>query len=351
MEINKLDIFIAFINIFLIIAFIGFYLWYFILIMNIDRDLQFYYLQQSACNRSQLEIETVRYNTMNLHDNFKSSNEDKRKNYKYLSGLVITVSLVFIITSFTLGVIQNIYNQNIDYNVIILISSIILLITFISNNFTKNSTIKNYIDAYDKLKTKLTNYFNNPENPEDTLNASSNKINRMAELPQELISSLMKRYRSYHEVTNYLKIPFYSEFEIRNEIQKKLEKEVVSDNETKSIEINVNELMRFMKFNVNNDRQNVKSDIELITGFKTNSTNSKAADYYTLRQDTHNPYESLNKQLKANQTALWIITILIIYQIYHTLYQYQEKRHILIYGLIISLMILIVILMLVRSSL
>jgi len=97
MEINKLDIFIAFINIFLIIAFIGFYLWYFILIMNIDRDLQFYYLQQSACNRSQLEIETVRYNTMNLHDNFKSSNEDKRKNYKYLSGLVITVSLVFII--------------------------------------------------------------------------------------------------------------------------------------------------------------------------------------------------------------------------------------------------------------
>ena len=338
-------------NLLLIVLFIVFYLWYFILIMNMDTNLQFYYLQQSSCNRSQLEIETTRYNTMNLHNDFIPSDIDNRRNYSYLSGLLISSSLIFMIGSGVLaGLIYWRFHGNIDMNITIIICSIILLIAFTTNNFTQNDTVKKYIDEYNQLKLKLKQHLNNPGNPNVT-NATP-AINTMAKLPSELIASLIKRYRSYHEVTNYLKVPFYSDIEIRDEIKKKLEKEIVTDNAgSKSTEINIDELMRFMKFNVNDDRLNVKSDIELITGFKSDSTAPQASSFYTLRQDRHNPYEYLNKQLKSNQTALWIITILILYQIYHATYQYQDKRSFLIYGIIISLVILIAILMLVRSSL
>lgn len=339
-------------NLLLIVLFIVFYLWYFILIMNMDTNLQFYYLQQSSCNRSQLEIETTRYNTMNLHNDFVPSYVDNRRNYNYLSGLIISGSLIFMIGSGVLaGLIYKVYGGNIDMNITIIICSLILLIAFTTNNFTQNATVKEYINAYNQLKLKLKQYLNNPGNPNAVPNPTP-VINTMAKLPSELIASLIKRYRSYHEVTNYLKVPFYSDIEIRDEIKKKLEKEIITNNAgAKSTEINVDELMRFMKFNVNDDRLNVKTDIELITGYKSDSTAPAAASFYTLRQDRHNPYEYLNKQLKSNQTALWIITILILYQIYHAAYQYQEKRSLLIYGIIISLVILIAILMLVRSSL
>lgn len=328
---------------FILIAFLVFYGWVFTTIMKIDEHLQVAYLTQKACERSPMEIETIRYQMMNVHKD--------ASNFQYESFIKILHIFAWVLMGMAIGYSIVAYIQkdtsSTDYLITVFLCTLLIWSVFLGNNVTEDPILKEYIDAYANVKSKLKRYFD------------QNNIISVSQFPEEFMKLLVLRYRRYHEITNYLKVQVYSDYEIRDEIRAKLEityrKEEEDEDTTK---IDIDELIRFMKFNYNNDGTRVIHDIELLTGLKDNDllvtkqmdANEDYFKLYAFQKDAYNPYASLNGKLASLKTILWISLIFILYQIIHTIYQEPTNRSILIYTMVGLMGLMILVLLYVRAA-
>jgi len=328
----------------MIVLFIIYYIWIAILVTKNHQNLEVYHTSQGACIKSPLEIETTRYQTMYLHKEYNEEDYDhedvqeaKYKNLNVIFGLFSGILCGSTLIAFGISVRKTLPLKGV--NAIIFVSTLILTIALFTNNFTENKVIKAYIDAYKELKNRLDKYIIN------TTLASGNKtvnISKLEDLPEEIMTSLVQRYSAYNEVTNYFKIPVYSEYEMYQKVKGKLEKPV-SGEETV---LRLDELMRFLKFNYDNDRVNLKTDMDILV-----NDESEAEKYKTLSGNKFDPYESLKKQYMNIITALIFVTILIIYYVFHSIYTKTDQVGLLVTVISLLVLVMVLILMVYRFTL
>jgi len=325
----------------LVILFIIYYIWVAVLVTRQHQDIQVYHTSQNACIKSPLEIETTRYQTMHLHKDYNPEDYDHEdvaeagsKNLNVVFGLFSAIlmagSLGFVIWSSVSKV-----SPLISVNILIFITTFILTVALFTNNFTENKVVKEYLEAYKALKQRLdTNILH-------TTNATTGEIitniSKLEDLPEELTASLVQRYSAYNEINNYFKMTIYSDYEMYQRIKEKLE--VVDGTTTK---LRIDELMRFLKFNYDNDRADLKTDIDILVGEDS---------YKTLAGNKFDPYESLKQQYINIITALIIIISIIIYYIYHSIYAQTTQVGLLVTVIALLVLIMVFILMVYRFTL
>ena len=178
----------------LTIGYISYYGWFFSKIMDVDQQLVTAYLSESACERSPLEIETTRYTMKEYMSNFPSITTNHIVHSIFIFICILVLIISYIIQEF----------KGIDVIVTLIVCILMVWITYSVNDLSNNQVLNDYRKKYDQVKENLTTYFN------------TKQIRSIAQLPEPFLKRLMVRYRAYHEATNYLSIPIYSDYEIRN---------------------------------------------------------------------------------------------------------------------------------------
>lgn len=314
------------------VGYIIYYGWFFSKIMDIDQRLTTAYLAEAACERSPLEIETVRY-TMKEHYTIFPSINTHHSVHAIFMVLCIILMITYLFAPF----------DGIDVIATLIICILIVWITYSVNDLSKNDVLNDYRKKYDQIKENLNTYFTN------------NNITSIAQLPQPFLKRLMVRYRAYHEATNYLNIPVYSDYEIRNELQRRMDETIINPDRSEKNQIKLDELMRFIKFNYDAQGSSSVNDIELLTGMK-DSELVKTGEYdyshlYGLRGNTYDVKPSMDKQLLNIKIILWLVMIFITYRFFHMFYVDPSNRLFLTYGTIGLVFITIIVLIFVRFSL
>jgi len=328
----------------LVIMFLTYYIWVAVLVTKQHQDLEVSHTSQRACIKSPLEIETTRYQSIRLHKDYNPEDYDhidvaeaKFKNQNVVFGMF---SAILLAGSIGLAITSRVNDFPLfGINMILCITTLILTVALFTNNFTENKVIKEYMDTYKVLKQRLDGVILH------TTNAGTGEIktniSKLEDLPEDLTASLVQRYSAYHEITNYFKMPVYSEYEMYQKVKDKLEKPLGS-----GTEIRLDELMRFLKFNYDNDRVDLKTDMDILVG-----DDVTANRYKTLAGNKFDPYESLKKQYINIITALIIIITLIIYYIFHSIYTETNQVGLLVTVISLLVFVMVVILMVYRFTL
>lgn len=321
----------------LVVGYIVYYGWFFTKILNIDQHLTTAYLSESSCERSPLEIETTRYTMKEYMDQFPSI-----KTHHMIHGIILGVSFSCIISLF----IDSKNTSGIPFLATLILCTLFSWIVYPVNDLSTNEVLIGYRTEYNKIKDFLESYF------------QLKNITSVAQFPEPFLKRLVQRYRTYHEATNYLRIPIYSDYEIRNELRQRMEETITNADNQEVRKIKVDELMRFIKFNYDVQGTTSVHDIELLTGMKDTdsetigTTTLNYSTLYRLRgNDTYNIKPSMDKQLTNIKIVLWIIMILITYPFFHMFYQDIDIRPYLVYATIGMVFLTIVIMMFLRFSL
>ena len=141
-EISTFTIIINTVTLTVLLGFIGYYIWVFYTFMSIDQELQVAYLAQSACMRSPLEIETIRY-TMSEY----------LKKYTSFMTTFHTMNAIWVVGSFVLIIIyfKLKETQILDYLSTIFLCSLLLWIVISSYNIFINFFIITKLLIYSKI--------------------------------------------------------------------------------------------------------------------------------------------------------------------------------------------------------
>lgn len=316
---------------------VAYFIWYVNLIMTIDKNLESAQKAQMECMTDPMEIETVRYQMRDLFN--------KKENIKNtIMGLGITIILLSCIT-----ILLGIYIQYIKYDhrlsilpgVIILLFAVSVIATFKRAPFTDNTVMIEYDTKYIAMKEKLQTIIN--DNYSD-----------VSSLPEDILNALIQRFKDYIYLNEVVKMPLYSNYEVLNVLKTQLS---LSDGG-----INVEELMKYLKFNPDASRT-VKqrdddgnevdvpiylTDIDLIRprDRRTQFVNDLSG------ANTYNPYDTLKSSLKAHKATILVWTILFIYLLFHFIYRtYGKTGHFTtIYSLIMILFVIVVLIRLFVSD-
>lgn len=321
---------------FLVIGYIIYYGWFFTKILDIDQQLTTSYLSESSCERSPLEIETVRYTMKEYMNQFPSIKTHHILHAFILTFAFITIVILKIKTNDTSGI---------PFLATLILCTLFSWIVYPVNDLSINDVLIGYRTEYNKIKEFLQSYF------------QLKNITSVAQFPEPFLKRLVQRYRTYHEATNYLRIPIYSEYEIRNELTQRMEETITNPDKSEVRRINVDELMRFIKFNYDVQGTTSVHDIELLTGMKDTdsetigTTTLNYSILYSLRGNTYNVKPSMDKQLTNIKIVLWIIMILITYPFFHMFYQDIDTRPYLVYGTVGMVFLTIIVMIFVRFSL
>lgn len=293
------------------LGYIIYYGWFFSKIFSIDYDLTTAYLSEAACERSPLEIETVRYTMKELYNTFPSTNTHHIVHAIFM-GVCIILIITYLLDSF----------DGINVVGTLMICILMIWITYSVNDLSNNKVLKEYRTKYDQIKENLNTYF------------TTNSIKSISQFPEPFLKRLMVRYRAYHEATNYLKIPVYSDYEIRNELQSRMEETVSNSGQTEAGKIKTDELMRFMKFNYDAQGSTSINDIELLTGMKDSQLGTTYPHLYGLRGNTYDVKPSMEKQILNIKIILWLVMTFIVYRFFHMFYMNPSNRVTLTYGIV-----------------
>lgn len=314
------------------ILLIAYFIWYVDMIMTIDKYLESIQKGQVECVTDPMEIETVRYQ---MRDFF-----NKRENIKnIIMGLGITIiilSIIIILLGLYIQYVKFDGNISILPGLIILLFAVSVISTFKREQFTENKVLQEYDIKYTAMKDKIQSIVDS-------------RYKDVSSLPEELLNGLVQRFKDYVYLNEeVVKMPLYSNYEVLNVLKEQLS---LSDGH-----INVNELMKYLKFNADSSRTIKQRDDD---GNETD-TPTYLTDIDLIRPrdtrkpfvndlsgtNTYNPYESLKSSLKSHTVVILVWTIIIGYLLFHLLYRtYTVNRNfttIYTLGMIIFIVIILI---------
>ena len=313
-----------------------YFIWYVNLILNIHKKLESTQRGQMECVTDPMEVETVRYQMKYLYKNNMIP--------QTALGLGVTLLILSILT-ILLGIyIQYVKSYNglsIFPGLIILLFAISVIATFKQESFTENKVLAEYDTKYNSMKQKLQTIINS-------------RYPDVSSLPEELLDDLIQRFLDYNDLHEVVKMPLYTKYEALNLLKTHLS---LSDGS-----INVEELMKYLKFNTDasrtvegRDADGNKADIPVyLTDIDLLRPRDTRAPFVNDLYGTNkmNPYESLKDSLKAHHATILVWTILFSYLLFHILYRtYGINGHFTtIYSAIIIVFIIVILMRLFVSD-
>lgn len=315
-----------------------YFLWYVNLIMNIDTKLESVQKGQMECVTDPIEIETVRYQMRYLY-----KNESIKQTMMGLGITLIVLSCITIIFGMYLIYKEGYNNISILPGLIILLFAVSVIATFKREPFTENAVMSEYDTKYNSMKNKLQNIVDL-------------KYTDVSSLPEEVLNSVIQRFKDYIYLNEVVKMPLNSNYEILNLLKTQLS---LSEPEGA---INVEELMKYLKFNVDKSRtiegrdaDGNKADIPVyITDIDLIRPRDTGMPFVNdlYGDNKYNPYDTLKASLKAHYTTILIWTILFSYLLFHLLYRnYGVNGHFTtIYTLVIIIFIIVILMRLFVSD-
>lgn len=289
------------------ILLIVYYICYTNMILNLHKQLESVQKGQNECLKDPMEIETVRYQMKYLYKNKSFSNT--------IMGFgipLIIISCLIILFGLYIQYVKG-YNQiSIFPGLILLLFAVSIIATFKRENFTEDRVLTEYDKKYISMKDKLQ------------LIIDAKDYTDVSSLPEQILNSLMQRFREYNYLHQVVKMPLYTNYEALDVLKNQL-------TDPYDGSILVEELMKYLKFNTDSTRtvkgRDADGNIAELPLYLTDIDLLRPRDTRTpfendlIGTNTYNPYESLKSSLKAHTTLIIIWTILLSYLLFHLLYR------------------------------
>lgn len=286
-----------------------YFIWYVNLILNIHKKLETVQRGQMECVTDPMEVETVRYQMKYLYKNNMIP--------QTVLGLGVTLLILSILT-ILLGIyIQYVKSYNglsIFPGFIILLFAVSVIATFKREPFTENRVLAEYDTKYNTMKQKVQMIV-------------SSRYPDVSSLPEDLLDALIQRFLDYNDLHEVVKMPLYTKYETLNLLKNHL---TLPDGG-----INVEELMKYLKFNADasrtvegRDADGNKADIPVyLTDIDLLRPRDTRASFVNdlYGNNTMNPYETLKDSLKVHHATILVWTILFSYLLFHLLYRTYGK--------------------------
>ena len=282
-----------------------YYIFYANMILKINKNLESSQKEQMECTTDPMEIETVRYQMKYLY-----KKDSIKKTIMIFSLTLIIFAAIIILTGIYIQYVKNYNDLSILPGLIILLFAISVIATFKKEPFTQNKVVGEYDTKYTNMKDKLQTIV-------DT------RYPDVSSLPDDILTALAQRFKNYNDLHEIVQMPLNSNYEVMNVLKLRLTLPEGG--------INVEELMKYMKFNTDVARTvkgrdsdgNVVdvpvylTDIDLIRD--RSSRIPFINDLYG--NNTYNPYETLKDSLKAHKATLLVWAVIFCYIIFHSLYR------------------------------
>lgn len=319
---------------------------YFILytnmILNIRKNLESSQKGQSECLKDPMEIETVRYQMKYLY-----KNENIQKTLIGFGITVIVLACLIILLGIYIQYVKGYNNISIFPGFIILLFAVSVVATFKRENFTNNTVLAEYETKYTSMKDKLQRIIASPDEP-------TPRYPDVSSLPETILTELIKRFGDYNDLHQVVSMPLYSKYETLDILKKQL-----SNPEDNSI--NVEELMKYLKFNKDSNRtvrgRDADGNMTDIPVYLTDIDILRPRDTRTpfvndlYGTNTYNPYESLKKSLKPHIATILVWTIVLCYLLFHMIYRnYGESGNFTTIFTFLMILVVIIILIIITIS-
>lgn len=315
------------------------------IILNTDKQLESSQKGQMECVTDPMEVETVRYQ---MYQYFRDNKKNIKQTIMGLGITLIILSILILLLGLYIQYVKN-YNELSSLpGLIILLFAVSVIATFKREPFVDNSVLADYDTSYNSMKEKLqtiidTPVDNNPRYPD------------VSSLPEQILNSLIERFKQYNDLNQVVKMSLQSNYEVLDIL-----KTILTLPEGG---INVEELMKYLKFNADASRTskgrdadgneadipNYLTDIDLIRPRDTRTP--FVNDLYG--NNKYNPYESLKESLKPHKATLLVWAIIFSYTIFHLLYRTygaEKGQFTTIYTMIMIIFIIVILMRLFVSD-